>query len=161
MVNMTKFPMTGSGFTNLQKELKNLLTHQRPAVIEEIAKARKYGDLSENSEYHAALEKQKFIERRIKELEHKIANAQVIDISHLTGPKIVFGAVVTLYDDDKQERVVYQIVGVDEADPKKGKLAINSDLARSLIGKEEGMTIDFVTPRGGEKSYFIEKVSYN
>lgn len=152
-------PMTPRGLGQLQKELQSLLTVDRPAVIEDIARARQYGDLSENAEYHAAREKQRTIEDRIRQLEHKINNASVIDVSTLTGPKIVFGAVVSLYDEDKMESLTYQIVGMDEADLAQKKIAIDSALARELIGKEEGASIELATPRG-EKHYFIEKVEY-
>lgn len=156
----TMFPMTSNGFIKLQKELQNLISSQRPSVIEEIAKARQYGDLSENAEYHAAKEKQKRIENRIRDLEFKISNAQVVDVRGLSGPKIMFGATVVLYDEDKKEVATYQIVGVDEANISEGKIAINSALARELIGKEEGVTIELTTPRG-EKIYHIQEVQYS
>lgn len=152
-------PMTPRGLGQLQKELQSLLNIDRPAVIEDIARARQYGDLSENAEYHAAREKQRHIEDRIRQLENKINNASVIDVSTLTGPKIVFGAIVTLYDEDKMESSTYQIVGIDEADLAQKKIAIDSALARELIGKEEGVNIELATPRG-EKHYMIQKVEY-
>jgi transcription elongation factor GreA len=151
--------MTPQGLVQLQKELTLYLTVKRPAVIEEIERARQYGDLSENAEYHAAREKQRYTEDRIRELEFKISNAQVVDLSTLSGPKIVFGAIVTLLDQEKNEHSTYQIVGVDEADLSQRKLAINSALARELIGKEEGVSFELSTPRG-EKLYTIERVSY-
>ena len=151
--------MTAHGLSRLQKELRTLLTEERPKIIAEIARARQYGDFSENAEYHAALEKQRYLERRIQELEYKIENAQVIDLSTLSGPKIVFGATITLYDEDLGNRLVYQIVGIDEADLSQKKIAINSALARELIGKEEGMSIELFTPRG-EKHYLVERVQY-
>ena len=153
------FPMTPHGLSQLQKELRELIAKDRPQVIEEIARARKYGDLSENAEYHAAKEKQRYIENRIRDLEYKSANAQVVDLSTLSGPQIVFGAYVTLYDEEKEDSVTYQIVGQDEADLTQKKIAINSVLARALIGKEQGMTIEVITPRG-EKFYRIDGVSY-
>jgi transcription elongation factor GreA len=152
-------PMTPRGLGQLQKELQSLLTIDRPAVIEDIARARQYGDLSENAEYHAAREKQRYIEDRIRQLEHKINNANVIDVATLSGPKIVFGAIVTLYDEDKMKSSTYQIVGMDEADLAQKKIAIDSALARELIGKEEKASIELSTP-GGEKHYVIEKVEY-
>lgn len=152
-------PMTTRGLGQLQKELQSLISIDRPAVIEDIARARQYGDLSENAEYHAAREKQRQIEDRIRQLEYKISNADVIDVSTLTGPKIVFGAIVTLYDEDKKENITYQIVGVDEADLIERKIAINSVLARELIGKEAGTSIELSLPRG-EKHYLIQKVEY-
>lgn len=156
---MTTYPMTLQGFQKLKKELTTLISVDRLDIVEEIARARGYGDLSENAEYHAAREKQRHIEDRINHLETRIANAQVIDTSILKGPQIVFGAVVTLYDEDKEEQMTYQIVGVDEAELKEQKIAITSALARELIGKEEGMSIELVTPRG-EKHYTIERVQY-
>jgi transcription elongation factor GreA len=152
-------PMTPRGLGRLQKELQSLMTIERPAVSEEIARARQYGDLSENAEYHAAREKQRHIEDRIRQLEYKINNASVIDVASLSGPKIVFGAIVTLYDEDKKESTTYQIVGIDEADLAQKKIAIDSALSRELIGKEEGAHIELATPRG-EKHYTIEKVEY-
>jgi transcription elongation factor GreA len=152
-------PMTPRGLGRLQKELQSLMTIERPAVSEEIARARQYGDLSENAEYHAAREKQRHIEDRIRQLEYKINNASVIDVATLSGPKIVFGAIVTLFDEDKCESSTYQIVGIDEADLAQKKIAIDSALSRELIGKEEGMHIELATPRG-EKHYTIKKVEY-
>lgn len=152
------FPMTLHGFQKLQKERDHLIHVERPLVSEEIALARGFGDLSENAEYHAAKEKQRQLEDRINYLETRLQHAQVIDPSTLSGP-IKFGAVVTLFDEDKQERLMYQIVGADEADLKAGKIALTSALARELIGKEPGVTIELVTPRG-ERHYVIEAVAY-
>jgi transcription elongation factor GreA len=152
--------MTPNGLSQLQKELQRLLTEERPLVIEEISRARQHGDLSENAEYDAAKEKQRHIEGRIRQMEHKISHANVIDVASLSGPKIVFGATVTLRDENTDDVLCYQIVGVDEADLEQCKIAIDSALARELIGKEEGATIEFVTPRG-EKHYFVEKVVYD
>lgn len=151
-------PMTAQGLSQLQKELRDLMS-KRPLISEEIARARQYGDLSENAEYHAAREKQRWTEERIREIQEKISQAQVIDISELSGTKIIFGSFVTLHDEDRQERHTYQIVGVDEADLAQKKIAITSALARELIGKEKGMNIELITP-GGEKHFFIENVSY-
>lgn len=152
-------PMTTQGFVQLQKELRHLVTVERPAIISEIVRARQFGDLSENAEYHAAREKQRYVEKRIQDIESRLSNAQVIDISNLSGPRIVFGATVVLFNEDKKEYSAYQIVGVDEADLKEKKLGIDSVLARELIGKEEGMTIE-VSTLSGEKVYRIERVHY-
>jgi transcription elongation factor GreA len=158
---MEKLPMTAGGLQKLQEELKHLKNVERHAVIKAISEAREHGDLSENAEYHSARERQGFIEGRIKELEDKIARAEVIDVSQLSGKDIKFGARVTLVDDDTEERMTYQIVGVDEADIKKGLLSINSPLARALIGKAMGDTCDITTPGKGHKSYEIIEVVYN
>jgi transcription elongation factor GreA len=151
--------MTPEGLMKLKKELNHYVNNLRPEVIQEIAKARSYGDLSENAEYHAAKEKQHRIEKKIRELEEKINRAQVIDISSLQGPKIYFGATVVLFDENEETEVRYQIVGADEADLKMNKISIESLLARELIGKEEGTTFDFLTPRG-EKTFTILSVKY-
>ena len=158
---MEKLPMTAGGLHQLQEELKHLKTIERHAVIKAIAEAREHGDLSENAEYHAARERQGFIEGRIKELEDKVARAEVIDISKLSGTDIKFGATVTLVDDETDERMTYQIVGVDEADVKKGLLSISSPLARALIGKSIGDTCDITTPGKGHKSYEVIEVNYH
>lgn len=151
--------MTSSGFARLEEELKILKTVERPAVIKAIAEAREHGDLSENAEYHAAREKQGFIEGRVAELEDRISRAEVIDVSKLVGSEVKFGATVTLVDEDTDEESTYQIVGVDEADIRAGFLSITSPLARSLIGKEKGDVV-VVTAPGGSKSYEILGVSY-
>ncbi|MEM0923572.1 MAG: transcription elongation factor GreA [Pseudomonadota bacterium] len=156
---MEKVPMTRGGYDALNIELKTLKDSERPAVIKAIAEAREHGDLSENAEYHAAREKQSFIEGRIKELEGLISRADVIDPTKFTGPTVRFGATVDLVDEDTEEEKTYQIVGESEADINAGKLNMNSPLARALIGKEEGDTVDVVTPGGG-RSYEIEKVQY-
>lgn len=156
---MTTFPITPQGLEKLREELRRLITKERPAIVKEIEKGRSFGDLSENAEYHAAKERQALNERRIQELEIKIAHAKVIDISTLSGPKICFGATVHLMDEDTKAYVVYQIVGEDESDIKSGKISVHSLLSRELIGKEEGTSFEFSTPRG-EKSYFIKKVEY-
>lgn len=157
---MEKLPMTAGGLERLQEELKHLKHVDRHAVIKAISEAREHGDLSENAEYHAARERQGFIEGRIKELEDKIARADVIDVSKLSGKDIKFGAKVTLLDDETEDRFTYQIVGIDEADIKKGLLSINSPLARALIGKSVGDTCDITTPGKGHKSYEILDVVY-
>jgi transcription elongation factor GreA len=156
---MEKIPLTRSGHTALNDELKLLKSVERPAVIRAIAEAREHGDLSENAEYHAAREKQSFIEGRVKELEGILSLADVIDTSKLSG-SIKFGAVVELVDEDTDEEKTYQIVGEPEADIESGKLNIKSPLARALIGKEEGDNVEVRTP-GGEKSYEILSVTYS
>ena len=155
---MEKIPMTRAGYTVLDDELKSLKSTDRPAVIKAIAEAREHGDLSENAEYHAAREKQSFVEGRIKELEGIISRAEVIDPSRLAG-SVKFGATVTLLDEDTEKERTYQIVGEAEADLERGLLNIRSPLARALIGKDEGDSVEVVTP-GGEKSYEIISIRY-
>ncbi|AIL12410.1 transcription elongation factor GreA [Candidatus Paracaedimonas acanthamoebae] len=156
---MEKVPMTSQGFMRLQEELNHLKTNERQAVIRAIADARALGDLSENAEYHAAREKQSFIEGRIAELEAKIMHAHIIDVSKLSGDTIKFGAHVFLEDEDTEEEICYQIVGVDEADIKEGLLSISAPLARALIGKKVGDSVEVKTP-GGLKGYHILKIEY-
>lgn len=156
---MEKIPMTPDGFARLESELKHLKSVERPAVIKAIAEARDHGDLSENAEYHAARERQSFIEGRVAELEDKIARAEVIDISKLSGKAIKFGAKVTLADEDTGDETTYRIVGAEEADVEKGRLSITSPLARALIGKQTGDSVEVTTPRGS-KAYEVIKVSY-
>lgn len=155
---MEKILLTRAGHASLNDELKTLKSVERPAVIAAIAEAREHGDLSENAEYHAAREKQSFIEGRVKELEGILALADVIDPSTLTGT-VKFGATITLVDEDTDEEKTYQIVGEPEADLEKGKLNIKSPLARALIGKEEGDSVEVNTP-GGEKSYEILSIAF-
>lgn len=155
---MEKIPLTRAGHSALSDELKQLKSVERPAVIRAIAEAREHGDLSENAEYHAAREKQSFIEGRVKELEGILSLAEVIDTAKLSGA-IKFGATVKLVDEDTDEERTYQIVGEPEADIEAGKLNIRSPLARALIGKEEGDSVEVRTP-GGDKSYEILSVSY-
>ncbi|MBB4022693.1 transcription elongation factor GreA [Confluentimicrobium naphthalenivorans] len=150
--------MTRAGHTALEAELKTLKSVERPAVIRAIAEAREHGDLSENAEYHAAREKQSFIEGRVKELEALLSLAEVIDPTKLSGA-IKFGATVKLVDEDTDEEKTYQIVGEAEADIEKGLLNIKSPLARALIGKEEGDSVEVRTP-GGEKSYEVLSIQY-
>src|SRR6201999_4316242 len=138
---MIKVPMTETGFTRMQEELRRLKGTDRPAVIRAIAEARENGDLSENAEYHAARERQSFIEGRVLELEDKIARAEVIDVSKLSGKVVKFGATVTLADEETDEETAYQIVGEDEADIGKGRLSVTSPLARALIGKTIGESV--------------------
>jgi transcription elongation factor GreA len=155
---MEKVPMTRAGFTALDEELKLLKSVERPAVIRAIAEAREHGDLSENAEYHAAREKQSFIEGRIKELEALVSLADVIDTSRLSG-SIKFGATITLADADSGEEKTYQIVGEPEADIENGKLNLRSPLARALIGKDEGDEVEVRSP-GGTRTYEILTIRY-
>ncbi|MGB0497747.1 MAG: transcription elongation factor GreA [Rubricella sp.] len=155
---MDKLPITEAGFQKLDAELKKLKMEDRPAVISAIAEAREHGDLSENAEYHAAREKQSFIEGRIKELESVISRAEVIRTANMSG-SIKFGATVTIVDEDTDEEKTYQIVGEHEADIDAGKLNMKSPLARALIGKEEGDSVEVNTPGGG-KAYEILKIEY-
>ena len=151
--------MTAEGYSALDAELKRLKTEERPAIIAAIAEARGHGDLSENAEYHAAKERQSFIEGRVAEIEDKIARAQVIDVSKLSGKQVKFGATVQLLDEDSGEKSKYKIVGEDESDVKAGKVSITSPIARALIGKEEGDVVEVMAP-GGAKSYEIVKVKF-
>ncbi|MEM7742643.1 MAG: transcription elongation factor GreA [Pseudomonadota bacterium] len=156
---MDKVPMTKKGYERLTGELKNLKEDDRPAVIKAIAEAREHGDLSENAEYHAARERQSFIEGRIKELEGILGRADVIDPSKIAGDQIKFSATVEIVDEDTDEEKTYQIVGEHEADIDNGLLNMRSPLARALIGKEEGDQVEVTTP-GGSRSYEILSVSY-
>jgi len=156
---MEKIPMTRAGYTALETELKQLKSVERPAIIKAIAEAREHGDLSENAEYHSAREKQSFIEGRIKELESVLSLADVIDPKSLSGP-IKFGAKVTLVDEDTDEEKTWQIVGEHEANIEKGLLNIKSPIARALIGKDEGDSVEVRTP-GGDKAYEILKIVYD
>jgi transcription elongation factor GreA len=157
---MNKVPLTARGAEQLRDELNELKTEARPRVISAIAEARAHGDLKENAEYHAAREQQGFIEARIRDIEHKLAHAQVIDVTTLgAGGKVVFGATVDLLDEESGAEVRYQIVGEDEADIKAGRVSITSPIARALIGKEEGDAVELRTP-GGDKSYEILAVEY-
>ncbi len=151
--------MTVEGHEALDAELRRLKTEERPAVIAAISEARSHGDLSENAEYHAAKERQAFIEGRIGELEDKLARAQVIEVSKLSGRTIKFGATVTVIDEDTDGEAVYKIVGEDEADVRGGKISITSPIARAMIGKEEGDVVEVQTP-GGAKSYEIVKIAW-
>jgi transcription elongation factor GreA len=156
---MEKIPMTAEGYQALDAELKRLKTEERPSVIQAIAEARAHGDLSENAEYHAAKERQAFIETRVAEIEDKIARSQIIDVSKLSGKQIKFGATVNLIDEDSGAKSKYKIVGEDESDVSQGKISVTSPIARALIGKEEGDVIEVMAP-GGAKSYEIVKVKY-
>ena len=156
---MAKFPMTVEGYNKLQLELKQLINDDRPNIIKAIAEARSHGDLSENAEYHSAKEKQSFIEGKIAELESIIAQADIIDVSKLSGKEIKFGATVTVTDEDTGQKSIYQIVGENESDIKNNKLSISSPLARALIGKEKGSIVEFDSPKG-IKTYSIKSVKY-
>jgi transcription elongation factor GreA len=157
---MNKEPMTVQGHLLLQQELKKLKGTDRPAVIRAIAEARAHGDLKENAEYHAAKDQQGFIEGRIKELEGKLSHVQVIDVTEIdAGGKVIFGSTVTLLDEDSEKEITYRIVGQDEADIKTGLISYTSPIARALISKSEGDTVEFNAP-DGKKSYEIMEVSY-
>ena len=151
--------MTGEGYQALDDELRRLKTQERPSVIAAISEARSHGDLSENAEYHAAKERQGWIEGRIAEIEDKISRAQVIDVSKLSGAQVKFGATVTVVDEDTEEEARYQIVGEHEADVKGGKVSITSPIARAMIGKEVGDVVEVNTP-GGVKAYEILKLDW-
>lgn len=156
---MEKVPMTQTGYDRLREELKNLRTVERPAIIQAIASAREHGDLSENAEYHAARERQSFIEGRISELEDKVSRAQIIDVSKLDGDMVKFGATVTVADEETDEESTYQIVGELEADIASGLLSVTSPMARAIIGKSVGDSVEVSTPRG-VKDYEIVKVEF-
>jgi transcription elongation factor GreA len=156
---MEKIPMTQNGFDKIESELKNLKSNERPAVIQAIAEARAHGDLSENAEYHAARERQSFIEGRIQELEGVVSAANIIDISTLSGNVVKFGATVLLADEESGEEVTYQLVGPYESDADNGKISTTAPLAKALIGKSVGDSVEVRTPKGSH-SYEILKVSY-
>ena len=156
---MDKIPMTAAGYAMLETELKHRQQVERPRIIQQITDARAHGDLSENAEYHAAKEQQSLNEGRIAELEDKLARADVIDVSKLSGDTIKFGATVTLVDEDTDKKQVWQIVGEPEADAKAGRISITSPLARALIGKTKGASVEVVTP-GGAKAYEVKKVEW-
>jgi transcription elongation factor GreA len=156
---MDKIPMTAAGYSLLEQELKHCQQFERPRIIQQITDARSHGDLSENAEYHAAKEAQSHNEGRIAELEDKLARAEVIDVSKLSGDTIKFGATVTLIDEDTDEKKIWQLVGEPEADAKKGKISITSPLARALLGKKKGSNIEVVAP-GGAKAYEVVKVEW-
>jgi len=156
---MDKVPMTAGGYAALEAELKRRTAEERPRIIEAIAEARSHGDLSENAEYHAAKEAQSHNEGRIAELEDKLSRAEVIDVSKLSGSTIKFGAKVRLVDEDTDEEKIYQIVGDVEADVKTGRISISSPIARALIGKSVGDSVEVTAP-GGSRSYEVLQVSY-
>ena len=157
---MNKVPLTKKGAENLRAQLHQLKTVDRPRIIQAIAEARAHGDLKENAEYHAAREQQSFAEGRIKDIEGKLSNANIIDVTSLdAGGKVVFGATVDMADEDTGEELTYQIVGDDEADIKQGLISVSSPIARALIGKEEGDVATVVAP-GGERNLEIVEVRY-
>ncbi len=156
---MQKAPMTAEGFAQLEDELKRLKIEERPAIRIALEEARAHGDISENAEYHAAKERQAFVESRVVELEDTISRAQVIDASQLSGKTVMFGATVTLIDEDTEAKVKFQIVGENEGDVKKHRLSISSPLARALIGKEVGDEVEVTTP-GGHKAYELIKIKF-
>ena len=156
---MQKFPMTGPGLQRLEDELRHLKSAERPSIIRQIAEARSHGDLSENAEYHAARERQSFIEGRIAELEEIVSAAEVIDLSTLSGEHVKFGAIVKLVDEETEKEVEYQIVGVHEADIKAQRLSISSPLAKALIGKKPGDSVSVPAP-GGDRTYEILGVRF-
>ena len=156
---MDKLPMTAEGYATLETELKHRQQVERPRIIQQITDARTHGDLSENAEYHAAKELQSINEGHIADLEDKLARAEVIDVSKLSGDTIKFGATVTLVDEDTEKKMVWQIVGEPEADARKGKISITSPVARALIGKAKGASVEVVTP-GGAKAYEVKKVEW-
>jgi transcription elongation factor GreA len=157
---MEKIPMTGDGLAQLEDELRRLRSEERPAVIRAIADAREHGDLSENAEYHAARERQSFIEGRIVELDDIISRAQVIDTSTLSGDVIRFGATVRLSDEDTEEEATYRIVGSHEADAGAGLLSVTSPLGKALIGRTLGDIVEVKTPRGS-RSYEVVQIAYS
>ena len=154
-----RVPMTNQGYQRLVEDLKRLKSVERPKLVSEIEEARGHGDLSENAEFHAAKERQSLLDVQIREIEDRLARAQVIDVSKLSGDKVVFGATVSLADGDTGEKVVYQIVGDHEAEPKNGKISISSPVARALIGKSEGDEVQVRTPTG-VRSFEILSVEY-
>ena len=156
---MDKIPITNIGFEKLEEELKILKSVERPTVIKSIAEAREHGDLSENAEYHAAKEKQSFIEGRIADLENKISRAEVIITKKLKSNKVIFGATVTLGEVGKKKNIVYQIVGTEEADVESGKISISSPLARALLGKKVDDSVEVYSP-GGSKEYEVENIEF-
>ena len=156
---MERIPMTAAGFKSLEDEVNHLKNVERHEIIKMIADARAHGDLSENAEYHAAKERQGFIEGRVLELEDQIGRAEVIDVSKLSGSTVKFGATVTLVDEDTDEKRKYQIVGDVESDAKHGRISLSSPIARALIGKGKGDTVEVTTP-GGARSYEILKVEF-
>jgi transcription elongation factor GreA len=156
---MDKIPMTAAGYAALEGELKHRQQVERPRIIQQISDARTHGDLSENAEYHAAKEQQAHNEGRIAELEDKLARAEVIDVSKLSGDTVKFGATVTLVDEDTDEKRVWQIVGEPEADARAGRISIASPLARALVGKKKGASVEVVTP-GGAKAYEVIEVEW-
>ncbi|MGQ0741643.1 MAG: transcription elongation factor GreA [Alphaproteobacteria bacterium] len=159
MTTTERIPMTAAGYKALEDEIHHLKTVERPAVIQLISEARLHGDLSENAEYHAAKERQAFIEGRVMDLEDKLSRAEVIDVSRLSGKTVKFGATVTLEDEDTGAKMKYQLVGDLESNAKNGKISISSPIARALIGKAAGESVEVAAP-GGPRSYEILKVEW-
>ncbi len=160
MIMTEKFPMTSKGFKKLKLELEDLKNTQRPIVIKSIAEAREHGDLSENAEYHAAREKQSFIEGKISDLESKISRAEIIDTTSLDNSRITFGATVELLDLESDSNHIYTIVGVDEADIEKKLISVNAPLSKAIINKEVGDVVEVTTPKG-LKEYQVKSISFN
>ena len=156
---MEKVPMTAEGFAALEAEIKYLKTVERPRIIKQIAEARSHGDLSENAEYHAAKDQQGITEARVADLEDKLSRADILDVSKLKGDQVMFGATVTLVDEDTDDKAKYRIVGEIEANVKQGRISITSPLARALLGKRKKDVVEVSTPGGG-KSYKVLKVEY-
>ena len=156
---MEKFPITASGFAKMEAELKHRKSVERPAIVNAISEARAHGDLKENAEYHAAKEKQSFNEGVIQDLEDKVSRADVIDVAALAGDTVKFGATVKLVDEESEEEVTYQIVGEYEADLKAGKIALTAPIARALIGKKVGASVEVKAPKG-DRSYEILNVAF-
>ena len=156
---MERVPMTADGYARLGAELKRLKTIERPSIIKAISAAREHGDLSENAEYHAARDRQSFVEGRVRELEDKMSRAEVIDVSKLSGKKIKFGDTVTLTDEETEEKKTYQLVGADESDVNDGRLSITSPVARALIGRGSGESVHVTTPNGS-RAYEVIKINY-
>lgn len=156
---MERVPMTLEGHTAMLDEIKHLKSVERPRIIQAIEEARSHGDLSENAEYHSAKEQQGWIEARVSDLEDKVSRAEIIDVSKLSGDTVMFGARVTLVDEESEDEASYQIVGEFEADVKKGKISVTSPIARAIIGKKKGDSVEVNTPGGG-KSYEILKVKW-
>jgi len=156
---MDKVPMTAEGFAALEAEIRYLKAVERPRIIKQIAEARTHGDLSENAEYHAAKDQQGITEARMADLEDKLSRADIIDVSKLKGDQVMFGATVTLIDEDTEEKVKYRIVGELEASVKQGRISITSPIARALLGKRKKDVVEVSTPGGG-KSYKVLKVEY-
>lgn len=157
-MSVDKVPMTAAGYAALADEVKRLKTVERPRIIKAIAEAREHGDLSENAEYHAAKEQQSLNEAKVADLEDKLSRADVIDVSKLSGDTVKFGATVKIVDEDTDEELSYQIVGDIEADVKQGRIAISSPIARALIGKRVGDSVEVVTPKGGKAYEILEVV---
>jgi transcription elongation factor GreA len=159
-VTIDKIPMTAAGYAALEAELRDRQQVQRPRIIAAISEARSHGDLSENAEYHAAKEAQGHNEGRVADLEDMLSRAEVIDVSKLSGDTVKFGARVTLIDEDTEEQKTYQIVGESEADVRSGKISIGSPLARALVGKKKGVSVEVITPKG-PKAYEITEVAWS